>query len=41
LCEHQVCHAALRYPYRPETLVELLAGVPTQVLVDDSSVVGL
>jgi DNA-binding NtrC family response regulator len=41
LCANEVCHAAVRYPYRPDTLVELLAGVPTPVVIDDSSVVGL
>lgn len=36
-----VCHATLPFPYRPETLVELLVGIPSSVMVDDSSVMGL
>jgi DNA-binding NtrC family response regulator len=41
LRRNHVCHASLPFPYRPQMLIELLAGVPTSVTADDSSVVGL
>jgi DNA-binding NtrC family response regulator len=41
LRRNYVCHASLSFPYRPQMLIELLAGVPSSVTSDDSSVVGL
>jgi CheY-like chemotaxis protein len=41
LRRNHVCHASLPFRYRAETLIELLAGVPSSVTADDSSVMGL
>jgi len=41
LVSHGICHAGLRRPYDPTTMLDVLAGVPQREEFDETPVVGI